>query len=359
VLSRSFFAGTQRYGAIWTGDNFARWDHYKISVPMLLSMSVVGLSFVGADVGGFFKHPEKDLITRWHQFGALAYPFYRSHAHLETPRREPWMYDKEVIEAVRSVEHTRYSLMPMWYTLFAEHAFNGAAIIRPIWYDFMGDASLYVDGAQDRELVVGKELLVVAAMDPAQEANVPVVLPGPSEWYDFWTGTKHPPGRIEVANSKDHVPMFVRAGSLLIQKARARRSTAAQKRDPYSFTVCVDAQGEARGRLYVDDFSTTAYTTGAYVYQEFSLKGGVLTSAALSLGRTGLPKPPAPNPAAKLDVGLAVERIDVHGTAATKATFTAPGAAPVEMATYKSGDVLTVKLPPIKVGEHGWKLELS
>ena len=40
---------------------------------MLLSMSVAGLSFVGADVGGFFKHPEKDLITRWHQFGALAY----------------------------------------------------------------------------------------------------------------------------------------------------------------------------------------------------------------------------------------------------------------------------------------------
>ena len=41
---------------------------------MLLSMSICGLSFTGADVGGFFKHPDKALITRWHQFGALAYP---------------------------------------------------------------------------------------------------------------------------------------------------------------------------------------------------------------------------------------------------------------------------------------------
>jgi alpha 1,3-glucosidase len=32
VLSRAFFSGSQRYGAIWTGDNAGRWDH--LSVPM-------------------------------------------------------------------------------------------------------------------------------------------------------------------------------------------------------------------------------------------------------------------------------------------------------------------------------------
>ena len=30
MLSRAFFAGSQRYGAIWTGDNFANWDHLKV-----------------------------------------------------------------------------------------------------------------------------------------------------------------------------------------------------------------------------------------------------------------------------------------------------------------------------------------
>lgn len=91
VLSRSFFAGSQRWGAVWTGDNAAEWEHLSVSVPMLLSMSVAGLPFVGADVGGFFKNPDGELMTRWYQLGAY-YPFFRGHAHHETKRREPWLF---------------------------------------------------------------------------------------------------------------------------------------------------------------------------------------------------------------------------------------------------------------------------
>lgn len=43
VLSRAFFAGTQRVGAIWTGDNTADWDHLAVSIPMLLSLNLAGL----------------------------------------------------------------------------------------------------------------------------------------------------------------------------------------------------------------------------------------------------------------------------------------------------------------------------
>ena len=42
VLSRSFYAGSQRWGAVWTGDNAAQWSHLKQAAPMLLSMSVCG-----------------------------------------------------------------------------------------------------------------------------------------------------------------------------------------------------------------------------------------------------------------------------------------------------------------------------
>ena len=91
VLSRSFFAGSQRYGAVWTGDNAAEWSHLAVSVPMLLSMSAAGLPFVGADVGGFFGNPDGELMTRWYQLGAF-YPFFRGHAHHETKRREPWLF---------------------------------------------------------------------------------------------------------------------------------------------------------------------------------------------------------------------------------------------------------------------------
>ena len=34
---------------------------------MLLSMSAAGLPFVGADIGGFFKNPDPELLVRWYQ----------------------------------------------------------------------------------------------------------------------------------------------------------------------------------------------------------------------------------------------------------------------------------------------------
>lgn len=54
-------------GAVWTGDNTGDWDHLRITVPMLLTLNLVGLTFSGADVGGFFRNPDTELLTRWYQ----------------------------------------------------------------------------------------------------------------------------------------------------------------------------------------------------------------------------------------------------------------------------------------------------
>ncbi len=54
-------------GAVWTGDNTGEWGQLKISLPMVLSLNLVGITFSGADVGGFFKNPDEELLTRWYQ----------------------------------------------------------------------------------------------------------------------------------------------------------------------------------------------------------------------------------------------------------------------------------------------------
>ena len=54
-------------GAVWTGDNTGDWGHLKASLPMLLSLNLVGITLSGADVGGFFKNPDAELLTRWYQ----------------------------------------------------------------------------------------------------------------------------------------------------------------------------------------------------------------------------------------------------------------------------------------------------
>ena len=108
VLTRAFFSGSQRFAAVWTGDNKASWAHLAATTPMLLALSVGGLPFVGADVGGFFGNPSPELLVRWYQ-AAVFHPFLRAHAEFKTKRREPWLFGDEVTRQVRTALRTRYS----------------------------------------------------------------------------------------------------------------------------------------------------------------------------------------------------------------------------------------------------------
>lgn len=67
VMSRSFFAGSQRFAGTWIGNNAANWDHLKQSITMCLNIALAGISFCGADVGGYYGNPEPELLVRWYQ----------------------------------------------------------------------------------------------------------------------------------------------------------------------------------------------------------------------------------------------------------------------------------------------------
>ena len=79
VLTRATYAGGQRYGFTWTGDNSATWNHLRLATQMVLNLGVSGISFVGADVGGFNGSPSPALLTRWVEQAAFS-PLFRDHA---------------------------------------------------------------------------------------------------------------------------------------------------------------------------------------------------------------------------------------------------------------------------------------
>lgn len=119
---------------------------------MLLSMSVSGIPFVGADIGGFFKNPDEELLLRWYQTG-IFYPFFRGHAHVDTRRREPWLFSNETKSLIREAIRRRYQLLPYWYTTFHEHSISGLPVVRPLWAEFADDESIF---DEELELMVGK-----------------------------------------------------------------------------------------------------------------------------------------------------------------------------------------------------------
>ncbi len=82
-----------------------------------------------ADVGGFFKNPSTELLVRWYQTGAYQ-PFFRAHAHLDTTRREPWLFGPENTALIREVIRQRYALLPYWYQLFYQAHKTGMPVMR-------------------------------------------------------------------------------------------------------------------------------------------------------------------------------------------------------------------------------------
>jgi len=284
VLSRAFFSGTQRVGPIWTGDNGADWDHLAVSVPMVVSIGLAGLPFNGADVGGFFGNPDAELMTRWYQLGAY-YPFFRGHAHLESSRREPWLFGEDATRRIRNAIQERYRILPYMYTQFLHANVSGTPILRPIWYEFP-----QAEGISHREhiFMVGSSMLVAPVLHKGQ-TQVTVSLPEDTVWYDMKNGRVVSPGNVdfkafvEPCTLDDGVKSYLKGGSMLPTKERRRRSTEAMQDDPYTLYVALSIYQKSEGDLYMDDGRSYAFQKGQYVYKRFEFDDYVLTSKSVQL----------------------------------------------------------------------------
>ncbi|CAK0791504.1 unnamed protein product [Prorocentrum cordatum] len=234
VLTRSFFIGSHKYAAIWTGDNYAKWEHLQASIAMVGALAVAGQSLVGADVGGFFKHPEAEMVTRWYQLAVLAYPFLRRIT--PTWRRRagnPTM--KATMLLVKSSLQLRYKMLPLWYTLFQEYATLGKPVVRPLFWDFLPDVTTHSDeDAVENEIMLGDSLLVRGICKPmeGEQESAAVYLPKTSGWYDLYTGAFYKPGKHSLKVTMENIPAFYRAGKIVPLKSRIRRSSTCMHQDP-------------------------------------------------------------------------------------------------------------------------------
>lgn len=64
MLTRSFFLGSQKFGAYWTGDNYVVDEEVYGSMKMILQNSVAGAIFGGSDVPGFIGEPSDEMYIR-------------------------------------------------------------------------------------------------------------------------------------------------------------------------------------------------------------------------------------------------------------------------------------------------------
>jgi alpha 1,3-glucosidase len=275
VLTRAFYAGSQRLGAMWTGDNQANWEHLAASLPMILNQGISGFPFAGADVGGFFGNPEKDLYTRWYQAGAF-YPFFRGHAHIDTRRREPYLVGDPYVGIVTQALRLRYSLLPAWYTAFHDASVDGTPIIRPHYFVYPADEAGF---AIEDQFFIGSTGLLAHPVTTEGGESVDIYLPDDEVYYDYFDyKTYTGQGKHNVLAPLEKIPLLMQGGHIIPRKDRPRRSSGLMKFDPYTLVLTISKTGSADGELYIDDGESFDYETGAYIHRAFTFSGGVLES---------------------------------------------------------------------------------
>ncbi len=272
VLTRSGYAGVQRYAAVWTGDNHSWWEHIRLMIPMLSNLGLSGVPFCGGDVGGFQMNADGELYARWVAAAALT-PFFRAHSALDTVDHEPWSFGDEVLAAARRFIGLRYRLMPYLYTLFEEASRTGAPVIRPLVWEFPYDPRVF---RRADSYMVGPALLVAPVVEPGVQERA-VYLPE-GVWYDFWTGRRYDAGSLAEAGRGqvvacdaplDRIPIFVRGGHIVPFEG-LRQHTGEPGDGVLRLLVAPDAHGHAAGSVYGDGGEGFGYRKGEFWRARFA-----------------------------------------------------------------------------------------
>ena len=124
-------------------------------------------------------------------------------------------------------------------------SFDGSTLMRPLVFDFAYDATAL---DQKYEYMFGPALLVSPVTEPNVSTWQTYLPRTQGGWYDYYTGRHYDGGQtVTTAVSLAHIPVFVRAGSII----------------PVSGDeVLVYAGADASFTLYEDDGTTRAYERG-------------------------------------------------------------------------------------------------
>lgn len=265
ILTRSGYAGLQRYGAnTWSGDITASWQTLQNQIPAALSYTVCGNPNWNSDTGAFFNGdlggPGNDeyneLYARWLQMSAFC-PMMRSHG--AGTDKAIYVWGKRGMEFFDNEERyvaLRYRLLPYIYsTAWDVHA-NGHSFMNAMALMFPEDAKTLLLKDQ---YMFGQRLIVAPVMKyKAKSRNV--YLPAGAQWTDFWTGESLSGGQTVTKDvDLQTIPLYVRAGTVL-PLARKRQYAKISDWDTLQVRIYPGADGSFT--LYEDEGDSYRYEQG-------------------------------------------------------------------------------------------------
>lgn len=281
IISRSGYAGLQKYAGTWTGDNFSSFTALKYDVTLISSMALSGLIHCGCDIGGFWgDKPSPELFLRWIQIGVFS-PRFTIHSYKENAteildllREEPLGGGLNYFSIAQDYLKLREKLRAYIYQANYAAYRSAIPIQRPLVYDFQSDLN-----TQERsfEYMFGESILVTPISEVYENgAEKEVYLPLLEDslpWINFFNYKEFPSAKLHsLSINLKEIPVFVKANSvvpfiegnnLCFRLFLASKNTTDNlgKSRAHSYTLDY--------LFYEDDGSSNSYLDNYYLLREF------------------------------------------------------------------------------------------
>jgi len=271
--------GNHRYEIGFSGDTQITWESLAFQPYFTATASNVGYGYWSHDIGGHMGGSGKmipELTTRWTQFGVFS-PILRHHS-TKNPSvyKEAWLYPFEYQTAMHDAINLRYTLFPYIYTAARKAYDTGLSILRPMYYDYPGEAEAYT---AKNQYFFGDDMIVAPVITPAPEgenqAKVTVWLPK-GQWYEWYTGTMLEGGKSYDRNFLiNEIPVYIRSGAIVPMYPKIKNL----KEKVEDLDLTIFPGGNAETKVYEDNGFDNAYTKGEYAWtcMKSIRKGNILT----------------------------------------------------------------------------------
>lgn len=235
IITLDGWAGTQRFGGIWTGDQTGgNWEYIRFHIPTFIGQSLSGNPNVGSDNDGIFGG-QPVIATRdyqWKSFAPLMLDMDGWGSYVKAPQThgDPYTGISRMYLKLKS------QLMPYIYTTAASAANidtgNGDAGMPFVRAILLSDDPAYAAStATQYEYTMGEDFLVAPiyqntdgdaankGIGDGDDVRNGIYLPGTEKdiWIDYFTGDQYRGG--QVLNNFEaplwKLPLFVRANAIV------------------------------------------------------------------------------------------------------------------------------------------------
>ncbi len=274
------WAGQQRFGFPWTGDNFmtdGNWTRWHATTVAAASFSA--LNGITVELGSFRGSKNDRLYIRALQWQSML-PFFFCNGAWSGFPMYPWVVAPNYVDLARKSFKLHTRLVPYFYTLCNEAWRTGVSANRACVFEFPNDPKTYDNGTTSdpgtkQQFMLGPWMLCRPVYeDLTTNTTVPMYLPGTAttRWINYWSGEVSTGGRniqayaggFSISGKNIVMPLYVLEGAIIpmFPEQYYKDLVLERPREPLTIDIYPNASKLSSYQVYEDDGLTREYRTG-------------------------------------------------------------------------------------------------